>query len=565
MQLLFSYYLPFQLLFYRAFQFFRKGSFLLFPFFFLLSINTVLLAQSAPKDSIAWWIDSTEHLPEAAQKSYLEQALNVAKANQFHYEHALVLAKLAGKEMDQANYAKSLSFLDTMRQLINTYQFDDLRGNQLQLRGNNLLHLKQNKRAQQIFEEALVIYDTQADSLGKALIYNNLGNLNFVERKYAEALIYYQKANAIFQIFDKTKFANGALSNIALIYLFQEKPEEALIIFKQLLSIYTKSTNLLSQSKAYGNIAYSHFLLKNYPKALDNYQASIDIAKREGYNDVLAVTYKDLSETYAAKGDTKNALAIFQKYHDLHIKNVGEKTQKEVSALQVKYDTEVKNRQLSEQAKTIETLEQSQIIRRQRFILLSSLLGSLALVAMFLYLRQQTKLKQIQATKSLKEQILQKELALKEQQRKLLQTELENKNKDITTLALDISRKNDFSKMINQELEQLEKGLPKAYQSKVRQLKMNTLGHLEINEDVANLQNNIEQANHQFYENLDKIAKLSQSEKQICGLIRMNLSNKQIAIIRNTTTDSTKVFRYRIRKKIGLQPEDDVVSFLQNI
>ena len=210
-------------------------------------------------------------------------------------------------------------------------------------------------------------------------------------------------------------------------------------------------------------------------------------------------------------------------------------------------------------------LEQKRIIRQQRFMVISILLGSLALTALFLYWRKKTKLEQMQTTKSLKEEILQKELVLKEQQEKLLKTELASKNKDITTLALDISRKNDFSRLMQRELEQLEKGLPKAYQSKIRHLKMNTLTHLEINEDVANLQNNIEQINHQFYENLDSIAKLSQSEKQICGLIRMNLSNKQIALIRNTTTDSAKVFRYRIRKKIGLQPEDDVVSFLQTI
>lgn len=565
MQLFLSYYSLFQVLFYKAYHVIKKCSLLLFPCFLLLNVNTPSFAQSTSKDSITWWIDSIADLPEATQKRHLEKALNIATTNQLHYEHALVLAKLAGKEMNQANYTISLNYLDAMRQLIDTHQFDDLKGNHLQLRGNNLLYLKQYERAQQIFEEALMVYDTQADSLGKGLIYNNLGNMDFVKGKYVTALIHYQKANTIFNIFDKTKLANGALSNIALIYLYQEKPKEALTIFEQLLSIYKKDTNLLGQSKAYGNIAYAHFLLKNYSKALDNYQASIDIAKREGYNDVLAVTYKDLAETYEAKGDIKNALTIFQKYHDLHIKNVGEKTQKEVSALQIQYDTEVKNRQLVEQTKTILSLQQSQIIRRQRFILMSTILGSLTLFAMLLFLKQKTKLKQIQTTKSLKEQILQKELVLKEQQQQLLQTELDNKNKDITTLALDISRKNDFSKMISRGLEQLEKGLPKAYQPKVRQLKMNTLGHLEIDEDVANLQNNIEQVNHQFYESLNNIAKLSQSEKQICGLIRMNLSNKQIAIIRNTTTDSAKVFRYRIRKKIGLQPKDDVVSFLQSI
>ncbi len=526
-----------------------------------LSIYNYSFGQSTSLDSIYWWIDSTFHLPESQRKDYLDKAAVLSQKNELTYEYAIVLLEQSKLATDQADYTKAFILQDSSLQISRDNQFDDLYGDNLLQKGIIYIKLEQFDEAEKILKEALHLPYTQSHPLRKADVLNNLGILAATLGNNTEGLEYFQQASAIF---DKEDLST-VLSNMATLYLVENRVAEALKIFQDDLAFRKAKQDKLGQAKSYGNIGYAHYLLEDYPKAFKAYEESIAIARREGYKEVLVVTYRDLAETYQTKGNYKKALASFQLYHELEFENIGEQTQKEVSALQIKYDTAIKNQQLTEQAKQIQLLEQKRIIRQQRFMVISILLGSLALMALFLYWRKKTKLEQIQATKSLKEEILQKELVLKEQQEKLLKTQLANKNKDITTLALDISRKNDFSRLMQRELERLEKGLPKAYQSKIRHLKMNTLTHLEINEDVANLQNNIEQINHQFYENLDNIAKLSQSEKQICGLIRMNLSNKQIALIRNTTTDSAKVFRYRIRKKIGLQPEEDVVAFLQKI
>ncbi|MFK7978733.1 MAG: tetratricopeptide repeat protein [Saprospiraceae bacterium] len=546
------------------FLFFYKG---LKKYLFLgiilscFSICNDLFAQTTPLDSIDWWIDSTTHLSESRKETYLIKAAELAQQNQLLYQQAKAVLKLTILTMEQADYPKALMLQDSVLRMSQANQFDDLYSKALQQKGLIYSALERYEQANTTFLEALNLPYIQSKPIKKAEILNNLGIAAALNDENVAGLAYFQQAKAIFEQEGKVEDANRVLSNLAVLYMRENRVPEALKIFQEELALMQKLQDRISEAQAYGNVAYAHYLLGEYPQAFKAYNQSIAIAKAEGFNDVLAITYKDLAETYQTKGDFQKALATFQLYHDLHLKNVGAKTQQEVSALQVQYNTEVKNRQLAEQAEEIQLLEQKRIIRQQRFMVISILLGSLALMAMFLYWRKKTKLEQIQTTKSLKEQILQKELVLKEQQQKILKTELASKNKDITTLALDISRKNDFSRLMRRELEQLEKGLPKAYQSKIRNLKMNTLTHLEINEDVANLQNNIEQINHQFYENLDSIAKLSQSEKQICGLIRMNLSNKQIALIRNTTTDSAKVFRYRIRKKIGLQPDEDVVAF----
>jgi len=326
-----------------------------------------------------------------------------------------------------------------------------------------------------------------------------------------------------------------------------------------------KYGNKVEEAQSFGNIAYTYSQLKNYPKAFDNYQKSIDLAKQAGFDDVLAVSYKDLAETYELKGDTEKALETYQLYHEIHLKNMETASEKKVKELEVKYDTALKDKQLMEQAKAIELLEQEKVIRQQKLWLAIIGLGSLLAISFQLFFKQKEKVKQINKDKAIKEEIQRKVLALKEQEKNFLEKQLDNKNKDITTLTLDIIRKNDFSEKLKTQLTDFESTLPKKYQAKIRNISLFTQSHLAINDELAKLQINIEEINQEFYEKLAEIAKFSQSEKQICGLIRLNLSNKEIALIRNTTTESTKVFRYRIRKKLGLNPEEDIVNFLKSL
>ena len=52
---------------------------------------------------------------------------------------------------------------------------------------------------------------------------------------------------------------------------------------------------------------------------------------------------------------------------------------------------------------------------------------------------------------------------------------------------------------------------------------------------------------------------------EICNLIRMNLSMKEIANIRNTSVGAIRTSRYRIRKKMNIPKGKELEMVIQNI
>ena len=48
----------------------------------------------------------------------------------------------------------------------------------------------------------------------------------------------------------------------------------------------------------------------------------------------------------------------------------------------------------------------------------------------------------------------------------------------------------------------------------------------------------------------------------LCGLLRLNLQNKEIAILRGVSEDAIKMARYRLSKKMNLETEKEVAVFL---
>ena len=58
---------------------------------------------------------------------------------------------------------------------------------------------------------------------------------------------------------------------------------------------------------------------------------------------------------------------------------------------------------------------------------------------------------------------------------------------------------------------------------------------------------------------------LTKTEREVCALLRLNLSIKEISSIRNATTDSVKASRYRIRKKLEVPSGVELEHFIQSL
>jgi DNA-binding CsgD family transcriptional regulator len=57
---------------------------------------------------------------------------------------------------------------------------------------------------------------------------------------------------------------------------------------------------------------------------------------------------------------------------------------------------------------------------------------------------------------------------------------------------------------------------------------------------------------------------LTKNEVRLISLLKMNLSNKEIADTLNISNDGIKKARYRLRKKLQLESDEDLHGFLQS-
>lgn len=189
---------------------------------------------------------------------------------------------------------------------------------------------------------------------------------------------------------------------------------------------------------------------------------------------------------------------------------------------------------------------------------------SLLLLGLFLFLwtRYQKKKMLYHQNKKLMEEKLESQMLLSKQ----LKEKLGHQKEDITDLALDIARKNAFFKEVIDRLSGIEQSAPDHIKDEIHSLKILATSQLQIDEDRSLFHLNIQEVNREFYGKLEEVyGELSSNEKELCGLIRLNLSNKDIAAIKNISINSAKMSRYRLRKRLGLQPKDDIVKILQEV
>ncbi|NCC55596.1 MAG: hypothetical protein EOM11_08985 [Erysipelotrichia bacterium] len=69
-----------------------------------------------------------------------------------------------------------------------------------------------------------------------------------------------------------------------------------------------------------------------------------------------------------------------------------------------------------------------------------------------------------------------------------------------------------------------------------------------------------------FYQHLDeKFPDLTPTERRICAMLKLGLSSKEIAAITLTKPESIDTARSRIRKKLNISKDDNLIEFLRRV
>jgi PiT family inorganic phosphate transporter len=163
--------------------------------------------------------------------------------------------------------------------------------------------------------------------------------------------------------------------------------------------------------------------------------------------------------------------------------------------------------------------------------------------------------------------VLEYELKITNNQNARLEAAVKTKKKAQKKLALDIIQKTEVLAQLKTEIDQIKKKPENEIKySDLNNIKTLIVEQLNIEKERKSLNNYIQELNINFYQNLStKYPELSEKEKRLCALLRLNLSSKEIASILGISFKSVEINRYRIRKKMSLKKDEKLHHIINKL
>jgi len=119
---------------------------------------------------------------------------------------------------------------------------------------------------------------------------------------------------------------------------------------------------------------------------------------------------------------------------------------------------------------------------------------------------------------------------------------------------------------LNQHLQIIESSKGSKRSREFMKLKDNVRDQLYVSKQTDLLRENIDALSTEYYEKLrEEFPSLTKTEIKLCSFIRLKLSIAQIAHLQHIDTSSVVVGRYRLKKKLGLDTDENLDKFLQSI
>ena len=464
--------------------------------------------------------------------------------------------------------------------------------------GNINLTQDNHIEALRLYQECLEI---SKQNNFKALIphlYNNTGLVYKEIEDYDDAVENFQNAYSLFQ--DNNDEANSVypLYNISLIKSILGEKDQAIDGYLDLVGYHLKTQNWVSlatiynsiseiylkhneydkskeylemalnamegkkdsfntgpisfqQATIYTNAAELYYYLKKYELANKYAQEAIKISRSNSYKLNVFKSAKILGEIYDKRKKLDSSLYYYKMFIDYREQYQDEYDIKQLTKLKMQNEFDEILRQ-----NEIDRIYQEAAYKNRelRFIGLSVFAGLLAIILILLYLNQKNK----NAKLKLKEENL-------ELEKKKLNQDLDYKKKELASNMMYLMEKNEFITSISKKLIELKPDAKKdnkvLIQQIINEIKQNSSAKIWDEFEIR-----FKEVHQNFYKKLhDEHPDLTLNEVKICAFLRLNMSTKEISAITHQSIKSINMARFRLRKKLDIDRDENLISYLKSL
>ncbi|MCL4551727.1 MAG: tetratricopeptide repeat-containing sensor histidine kinase [Bacteroidetes bacterium] len=204
------------------------------------------------------------------------------------------------------------------------------------------------------------------------------------------------------------------LNNIGHIYKRRKENSKALINFDKALKYYKNLKDSSGIAITLNNIGEVQILIHEYKGAVDNLKAALVIASKINMKPALLDIYKNLIEANKFGGNYFEAVRYYDQYTVLYKDVYNEETSKQVTQLNTKYQSELKEKTIrsleAEQKLSILEVEKEKTLRNSLVIIAIILL--IFSTAIFYQFRSKVKTNRLLTRINNEKEILNKEISL---------------------------------------------------------------------------------------------------------------------------------------------------------
>ncbi|WP_421977638.1 tetratricopeptide repeat protein [Roseivirga seohaensis] len=527
-----------------------------------LSIQAIQLSEETgySEGKVMAWINQgvifNQRSSYQEAKDVLNQAKTTSEAIDYQYGLAYSNLSLVAIYIRENNYDKatelSFSGIEAAKKIEN-----------IDLEVSNLINIASVKQILKDYSSAekylldakkLVENHPEIPKIRLGQINGNLGIINTANLDYGIALKYYQEALEVFESTGSQAQVANVLMNIGYAYAQLKDFPNANKYYDRAEKIWIQLNNQRSQA----------FLFKNRSEMLiemADFQSAIDYLNKALEKEVfLDLALK--SQIYDLLFKAHESLAIYDKalnYFKLHValedSIADNKVQQNIEQMTKQFEFEKMKRQQEMNLQQFE-IEHLKVVKSRQLILVISII-LLLLVVWSMWNRNRLKLKLV---------INEKEKLLAHQEITLNQHNHESEKEKLVIYAKGLLSKNEN---LEKNIIELENKLQADEQNSPDINDLISKMHNAINgdRDWAAFVMYFEAVYPNFFsliENHKKI-KLTTSEQRILALLKINLSNKEIAALLNISSDSVIRSKYRLKQKLGFVDSKEMLVFLSNL
>ncbi len=202
----------------------------------------------------------------------------------------------------------------------------------------------------------------------------------------------------------------------------------------------------------------------------------------------------------------------------------------------------------------------------------------------FFYKRQQQKYKKQQQVKlqeqkrkydeQQKQLQLQHQLEIQENEKQIiqlknekLQAEVEHKNSELASSAMNLVQKKEFLSKLKEDLTSYKGNTEPDKSGKEFQKIIKLIDkELDHNEEWEQFAIHFDSVHTNYLKKLkDQFPSLTTSDLKLAAYLRLNLSSKEIAQLMNISVRGVETSRYRLRKKLGIESEENLFDHLTRL